>query len=214
MKRSKILARWMPLLNLASVLACGLQLWTDFAYSQTVNQVVWDGVLELDVFDCGREGVGKIVVSGEVVLVHPADVGNAGIQSIKSIRISCPNLEFLTASRLSSKSSLDIRISDVSSGPIWIENTRGRRGDDAPAVPEALLVRKMPKGSDGRRGNDGADASCDPFRNFSAEDGQSGGAGADGEPGVAGIDEPLSFPTSQHCRQAQQDCKQSTIQVK
>jgi predicted RNA-binding protein with TRAM domain len=61
------------------------------------NQLVRDGVLELDVFDCGREGAGKIVVSGEVVLVHPADVGNAGIQSIKSIRISCPNLEFLNS---------------------------------------------------------------------------------------------------------------------
>lgn len=90
--------------------------------------LVWKGDLTLTGLDCIREKVDGVVISGAVTLHHPSDPDAFG--PIQTIIIRCANLVFDTGSSLSSISSMDIRVSELTSGPVKIINTRGVKGRD------------------------------------------------------------------------------------
>ncbi|TGQ83717.1 hypothetical protein EN850_02950 [Mesorhizobium sp. M8A.F.Ca.ET.207.01.1.1] len=153
--------------------------------------LTWSGNVEVDYINCEKKNIGKIIISGEVTLVHPRDKDPFG--DVKKISIFCPLLQFEKDSSLSSISILDIRISDTTSGPVVITNTRGAtRGKDGGNPPytgnnpaEDIWVKRV--GADGGKGGSGGDgrdgSGCALINDHDSDPGGPGGTGQGGQQG-------------------------------
>jgi hypothetical protein len=150
--------------------------------------VVWNSTKTFASFDC-RPSADRIVISGVVNLVHPDDADLR--KPAKYITIICPNLKFEPSAKLTSDSSLDIRIEKVVAGPVFVESTRGKKGADAPPTPDRWQQSVAASGSGGGNGGNGDDGEeCWKFGHGSSAggDGQRGGRGTDGKNGDTGAD--------------------------
>ena len=156
----------------------------------------WTGTLERDFVDCNNESVDRIIISGAVLLVHPQDKDLS--KDAKKISIFCPGLIFEEGSSLSTISFLDIRISDTTSGPVKILNTRGVRGSDGSNPPysgadpnaDIWALRKMPKAPDGGGAGNGDNARGCVL--IDDQDSSPGGRGGNGIAGQTGANQPAT----------------------
>ncbi|MCP4220134.1 MAG: hypothetical protein GY765_36220, partial [bacterium] len=144
-------------------------------FSANAVETKWSGDVTLEKFDCKIANVDGIVVSGPVKLTHPQDTDPYG--NIREIGIDCPSLTFEDGSSLTTISSLDIRISKITSGLVRIINTRGVKGSNAAPAPELWKERKMPNGA---AGSNGRNASGCMINDHRSDPGGRGGNGTSG----------------------------------
>lgn len=159
------------------------------AVTASADDVVWKSEVKTSDFDCRQGGADRIVISGVVNLVHPDDADLR--KRAKYITIRCPNLKFEPSSKLTSDSSLDIRIEEIVAGAVLIESTRGKNGENAPPTPEIWqhsVAASGATGADGEKGKDGA--ACEQFGAGPEQGGaaQKGGRGSDGQNGFVGAE--------------------------
>lgn len=150
------------------------------------HSTTWKGEISFDqaVYRCEDQGINEIVVSGHVHLMSPEDADPYN-KNIKTLSVKCPNLTFTEGSKITSISALDIRITGTTSGPVFIENTRGLmgQGKDAPLTPDIWNDRKMTNGKMGGTGGAGGNASGCVAGDVAASDGKPGAPGEGGADG-------------------------------
>lgn len=146
--------------------------------------VVWTGdvTLETPFFECSEGGHSGIRVVGQTNLVFSNDL-DPTVQPAPKVTIRCGTLSFDEGAELTTISSLDIRISDITSGPVRIINTRGIDGPDAPPTPDIWALRKMQNGSKGDDRGKGRSASGCLIGDHGSSSGATGGQGKPGEDG-------------------------------
>jgi hypothetical protein len=149
------------------------------------EEVIWTGEKTFDFYDCGMHDITRITVRGPLTLVH-GDDRNAFVLP-KKIRLVCDNLHFESGAIMRSMSALDIRIGEVASGSIVINNTRGVKGVEGITDQQFLNARQMSRGANGAHGSDGQDARCRmrglEFDNRKSRPGARGKDGAQGQTG-------------------------------
>ena len=164
------------------------------SFAQSPKELIWEGSVSLNSYDCDKSKIDAIVIKGPIILVHPDD--RDPFQPALSITIKCNNLTFTAGSSINSTSHLDIRIRNNVSGDVKITGTRGIPGKDAPKdTPQILEIWKVRKAKSGGNGGNGqgGDPAVDtslkyPGGNSSSPgyDGGRGGDGVDGNNGVKG----------------------------
>lgn len=158
--------------------------WLSAISIASAEQVVWTGDINLDTpfFECSDGGHSGINVVGRVNLVYSNDL-DPTLYPAPKITIRCETLSFAEGSELSTASSLDFRISGVTSGQVRIINTRGFDGADAPETPEIWAPRKMQNGDPGENKGKGRNASGCLVGDHGSSRGDTGGEGKPGDDG-------------------------------
>lgn len=152
-----------------------------FAQSANADSIVWTGNLQFSDYSCSALNKDEIVVRGAVTVVNPVDIDPH--KPPAKVSILCDKFTFEKDASLSSISSMDIRISKVTSGPVKLVSLRGVKGDDAKDTPEIWGVVKMKHGGPVGRGANGDDAQCKIGDSHDSSSGKKGPRGNDGEDG-------------------------------
>lgn len=182
------------LITSASCLAIFANLPATFASAQSIE---WnDQTLTFAEFDCRKEGLRELVITGIVTINREDDKDSRAVP--KPLKVTCPVMRFSTGAELQTHSELLVAV-DVLAGPEpTFRNTRGLLGVDAQPKTSAMVVRKASNGPEGAMGSpNGAKDNGDLLglcrdgvnggRGHNANHGQTGRSGEDGENGDPGF---------------------------
>lgn len=140
---------------------------------------------KFDHFDCAKEKVRSLTITGSIELRHPKDSADAS--SAPEMTVECEEIFFAKDSRIVSEAALRIQANKVMGGQITIHTVRSRKGADGADNEDIYKVRAKPDKPPAGNGGNGDHASDDPFDSHGSDDGGRGGDGERGDDGDKGL---------------------------
>jgi hypothetical protein len=140
-------------------------------------------------FDCEKEKVRSLVITGNIELRHPDDSPTLGAPP--EIIIKCPEIFFAENSLVVSNASLRITGDKTMGGFITIQTTRSRTGEAGQRNEDSYIERAkpdQPRAADGPNGDHASDSITDGRGSGEGGRGSDGARGLDGSIGLKGND--------------------------
>ena len=138
-----------------------------------------------DHFDCAKEKVRSLTITGSIELRHPKDSAEAS--SPPEMTIKCEEIFFAKDSRVVSEASLRIQANKVMGGEITIQTTRSHKGSDGVYNEDIYKTRAKPDKRNADNGKSGDHASDDVFNGNGSGEGDRGSDGERGDDGDKGL---------------------------